>query len=254
MNLLDIDVTSPATVYAAVEAEARRRGVGVIRSEVVGLIPERGILGAGAALLNLPDAADHLLEAKIRAAEGPTLDGWLEELASSAPVPGGGSAAALAGAVAGALVAMVARLTVGRKAFAAAEARAREILAEAEALRAQLRRLVDEDAAAYAKVSEAYKIPKSTAGRSRTIDAALVGAAETPIAMARGAMRLIALASDIGEIGNPNARSDARVAESLARAALAGAIENVRINVASLSEPALGRALLEEAEELRRRA
>ncbi|HYS20563.1 MAG TPA: glutamate formimidoyltransferase [Gemmatimonadales bacterium] len=254
MNLLDIDVTSPATVYAAVEAEARRRGVGVIRSEVVGLIPERGILGAGAALLNLPDAADHLLEAKIRAAEGPTLDGWLEELASSAPVPGGGSAAALAGAVAGALVAMVARLTVGRKAFAAAEARAREILAEAEALRAQLRRLVDEDAAAYAKVSEAYKIPKSTAGRSRTIDAALVGAAETPIAMARGAMRLITLASDIGEIGNPNARSDARVAESLARAALAGAIENVRINVASLSEPALGRALLEEAEELRRRA
>ena len=254
MNLLDIDVTSPATVYAAVEAEARRRGVGVIRSEVVGLIPERGILGAGAALLNLPDAADHLLEAKIRAAEGPTLDGWLEELASSAPVPGGGSAAALAGAVAGALVAMVARLTVGRKAFAAAEARAREILAEAEALRAQLRRLVDEDAAAYAKVSEAYKIPKSTAGRSRTIDAALVGAAETPLAMARGAMRLITLASDIGEIGNPNARSDARVAESLARAALAGAIENVRINVASLSEPALGRALLEEAEELRRRA
>jgi glutamate formiminotransferase/formiminotetrahydrofolate cyclodeaminase len=254
MNLLDIDVTSPATVYAAVEAEARRRGVGVTRSEVVGLIPERGILGAGAALLKLPDAADHLLEAKIRAAEGPTLDGWLEELAGPAPVPGGGSAAALAGAVAGALVAMVTRLTVGRKAYAAAEPRAREILAEAEALRAQLRRLVDEDAAAYAKVREAYKIPKSAAGRSRTIDAALVGAAETPIAMARGAMRLIALARDIGEIGNPNARSDARVAESLARAALAGAIENVQINVASLSEPALGRALLEEAEELSRRA
>jgi len=254
MNLLDIDITSPATVYAAVEAEARRRGVGVIRSEVVGLIPERGILGAGAALLNLPDAADHLLEAKIRAAEGPTLDGWLEELASSAPVPGGGSAAALAGAVAGALVAMVTRLTVGRKAYAAAEPRARVILAEAEALRAQLRRLVDEDAAAYAKVSEAYKIPKSTAGRSRTIDAALVGAAETPLAMARGALRLIALASDIGEIGNPNARSDARVAESLARAALAGAIENVRINVASLSEPALGQVLLDDAERFGRDA
>jgi glutamate formiminotransferase/formiminotetrahydrofolate cyclodeaminase len=221
---------------------------------VVGLIPERGILGAGAALLKLPDAADHLLEAKIRAAEGPTLDGWLEQLAGPAPVPGGGSAAALAGAVAGALVAMVARLTVGRKAYAAAESRAREILAEAEALRAQLRRLVDEDATAYAKVSEAYKIPKATPGRPRAIDAALVGAAETPLAMARGAMRLIALARDIGEIGNPNARSDARVAEGLARAALAGAVENVRVNVASLTEPALGRALLEEAEELSRRA
>src|SRR5947207_74068 len=97
-------------------------------------------LGAGAAALRLPDAADHLLEAKIRAAEGPTLDGWLEDLAGGAPVPGGGSAAALAGALAGALVAMVARLTVGRKAYAAVERRAAEVLTEADTLRAELRR------------------------------------------------------------------------------------------------------------------
>src|SRR5690348_15450132 len=63
MNLLDIDVTSPATVFAAVESEARKRGVGISKSEVVGLIPERGILNAGADRLLLPDAADHLLEA-----------------------------------------------------------------------------------------------------------------------------------------------------------------------------------------------
>src|SRR5213082_3226007 len=81
MNLLDIDTTPPAAVYAAVEAEARARGVAVTKSEVVGLVPERAILGAGAAALRLPDAADHLLEAKIRAAEGPALDGWLEDLA-----------------------------------------------------------------------------------------------------------------------------------------------------------------------------
>jgi len=253
MNLLDIDITSPTTVFAAVEAAARQRGVGILRSEVVGLIPERGILGAGAASLKLPDAADHLLEAKIRAAEGPTLDGWLEELASAAPVPGGGSAAALAGALAGALVAMVARLTIGRKAYTAVESRAREILAEAEALRVQLQRLVDDDAAAYGKVSQAYKLPKGAPERTRAIDAALVGAAQTPLAMARGAVRLVALAEEIGEIGNKSARSDARVAQELARAALAGAVENVRINVASLSEPALGTALLGEAEELSRR-
>ena len=258
MNLLDIDVTPPAAVFAAVEGEAHRRGVGVVKSEVVGLIPERGILGAGATLLKLPDAADHLLEAKIRAAEGPTLDGWMEDLAGSAPVPGGGSAAALAGALAGALVAMVARLTVGRKAYAAVESRAREILAEAEALRAQLRRLVDDDAAAFAKVSEAYKLPKEAGAgggvrRVRAIDEALVGAAQTPLAVARGAVRLIALAKEIGELGNKSARSDAKVAEALARAALAGAAENVRINVASLSEPALGKALLEEAEDLSQR-
>jgi hypothetical protein len=214
MNLLDIDTTSPATVFAAVEAAARERRVGILKSEVVGLIPERAILGAGAAALKLPDATEHLLEAKIRAAEGPTLDAWLEDLAAGTPA----SAAA--------------------------------ILAEAEALRSQCRRLVDEDAAAYTAVSAAYRLPKDHPGRMRAVDQALVGAARTPLAMARGAVRLVALAREIGEIGNQNARSDASVAAALARAALAGAVENVRVNVGALSEPGLGKSLLEEAEGL----
>src|SRR5213083_2070898 len=252
MNLLDIDTTSPAAVFAAVAREARARGVDVLKSEVVGLVPERAILGAAAAALKLPDAADHLLEAKSRAAEGPTLDGWLEELAGGAPVPGGGSAAALAGALAGALVAMVARLTTGRKAYAAVQGRVAEIVAEADALRAQLRRLVDDDAAAYARVSAAYKLPKDDPRRTRAADEALVGAAQTPLAMARGAARVVGLAREIGTIGNRNAHSDALVAEALARAALAGAVENVRVNVQSLSEPGLGKSLLEEANQLER--
>ena len=250
MNLLDIDVTSPATVFAAVEAAARQRGVAVLKSEVVGLVPERAVLGAGAASLRLAHAEAHLLEPKIRAAEGPTLDGWLDELAGGAPVPGGGSAAALAGALAAALVAMVARLTIGRKAYAGVQRRVAEILAEGEALRAQLRRLVDDDAAAYAKVSAAYRLPKDDPRRTRAADEALVGAAQTPLAMARGAARLVGLAREIGTIGNRNAHSDALVAEALARAALAGAVENVRVNVQSLSEPGLGRSLLDEAEGL----
>ncbi|HEU5260298.1 MAG TPA: glutamate formimidoyltransferase [Gemmatimonadales bacterium] len=250
MNLLDIDVTPPVAVFAAVEAAARRRGVGIVKSEVVGLIPERGILDAGAAYLKLPDAASHVLEAKMRAVEGPTLDGWLDELAGGTPAPGGGSAAALAGALSGALVAMVARLTTGRKAYAGVQGRVAEILAEADALRAQLRRLMDDDAAAYARVSEALRIPKDDPGRRRAVDAALVGAAQTPLATARGAVRLIALAREITLIGNQNARSDARVAEALAQAALAGAVENVRVNVAALSERAHGISLLDEAERL----
>jgi glutamate formiminotransferase/formiminotetrahydrofolate cyclodeaminase len=252
MNLLDIDVTSPATVFAAVESAARQRDVAILKSEVVGLIPERAILGAGAASLKLPDPEVHLLEPKIRAAEGPTPDGWLDELAGGTPAPGGGSAAALAGALAGALVAMVARLTVGRKAYAGVQQRVAEILAEADALRAQLRRLVDDDAAAYAKVSAAYRLPKDDPRRTRAADEALVGAAQTPLAIARGAARLLALAREIGTIGNRNALSDAKVGEALARAALAGAVENVRVNVGSLSEPGLGRSLLEEAEGLAR--
>ena len=252
MNLLDIDVTPPAVVFAAVAAEAKARKVAVTKSEVVGLIPERAILGAGAAVLKLPDAADHLLEAKIREAEGPSLDGWIEELAGAAPVPGGGSAAALAGTLAAALVAMVCRLTIGRKAYAAAEGRAREILAEVESLRAELRRLVDEDAAAYRRVSAAYKLSREDPARTRAVDDALLGAAETPLATARAAARIVALAPAIGEIGNKNARSDTKVAEQLARAALAGAIENVRVNLSGMSEPAKGRKLLEEAERLSR--
>ena len=250
MNLLDIDVTSPAAAFAAVEAGAKKRGVGVTKSEVVGLIPERGILGAGAERLHLPDAADHLLEAKIREAEGPTLDGWIEELAGGAPVPGGGSASALAGALGAALVAMVARLTIGRKAYAAVQERATAILAEAEAVRGELRRLVDDDAVAYGGVSTAYKVSKENPSRVQVIDQALVGAARTPLAMARGAVRVIALAKEIGEIGNKNASSDAGVAQALGRAALAGSLANVRINIASLSDASLGRPFLAEAEEL----
>jgi glutamate formiminotransferase/formiminotetrahydrofolate cyclodeaminase len=252
MNLLDINVTSPAAVFAVVQKEAGDRGVAVSRSEIVGLIPERGILGAGADALKLPDAADHLLEAKIRAAEGPTLDGWIEELAGPNPVPGGGSAAAMAGTLAGALVAMVARLTIGRKAYAAADARARAILVEADRLRGELRRLVDEDAAAYAQVSEAYKLPKDDPKRVAGIDTALLGAAQTPLEVARRADRVITLAREIGTIGNKNARSDALVAEQLGRAALEGAVENVRVNVAALSDPASGKTLLTAAETLGR--
>src|SRR5213080_3074393 len=252
MNLLDIDVTSPATVFAAVDAAARQRGVAVLKSEVVGLVPERAVLGAGAASLKLAHAEAHLLEPKIRAAEGPTLDGWLDELAGGAPVPGGGSAAALAGALAAALVAMVARLTSGRKAYAAVQERVAALLAEADALRAQLRRLVDDDAAAYARVSEAYRIPKGDPTRKRAVDQALVGAAQTPLQIARGAVRLMALAREIGALGHQHARSASKVAAALARAALAGAVENVRVNVAALSEPGLGKALLDDAEALER--
>jgi len=240
MNLLDIDQTSPATVFAAVEAEARARGAAVLRSEVVGLIPERGLLGAAA----------HVLESRILAVEGPSLDGWIESLAGPTPVPGGGSAAALAGALAGALVAMVARLTVGRKAYAEVEPLARQLLDEADRLRAELRQRVDDDAEAYARVSVAYKRPKNDPDRARAVDDALLGAAAVPLAVAGLATRVRRLATEIARIGNRNATSDAKVAAALARAAIAGAVENVRVNVESLSNPAPGRQLLEQADAL----
>ena len=94
--------------------------------------------------------------------------------------------------------------------------------------------------------------PGSDPGRGTAVDEALRGAAVTPLAVARGAARLVTLAGELGEIGNKSARSDAKVAGQLARAALAGAVENVRVNVAALADPANSRDLLEEAERLDR--
>jgi glutamate formiminotransferase/formiminotetrahydrofolate cyclodeaminase len=244
MNLLDIDITPPATVFNAIKTLAEKRGVAVQKSEIVGLIPERAIIGAAGTALRLHDAADHILEARIRAAAGPSLDGWIDELAGGAPTPGGGSAAALAGTLAAALVAMVARLTIGKKAYAAVAARAREILAEAEQLRATLRRLVDEDAAAYDGVSRAYKIPKDDPKRAHAIDDALIAACRTPAAVARAAARVLEMAVEIEKIGNRNASSDAHVGRLLAQTAVQGAVENIKVNAAAMSDKTRADALL----------
>jgi len=137
---------------------------------------------------------------------------------------------------------MVARLTVGKKAYAAVETQARNILAEADQLRAELRRLVDEDAAAYEGVSRAYKIPKDTAGRAQAIDEALLAAARPPAEVVKRGRRLLALAQTIEQIGNKNAVSDARVAGMLARTAIDGATENVNANLAGMSDQARAKA------------
>jgi len=239
MNLLDIDITSPAMVFGAIKGLAEKREV-----DIVGLIPERAIIGAAATTLHLPDAAAHILEAKIRDAQGPTLEGWIDSLAAGEPTPGGGSAAALAGTLAAALVAMVARLTIGRKAYAAVEKRAQDILVQAEALRGELRRLVDEDAAVYGAVSRAYKIPKNDPQRTRAVDDALFAAARVPAEVAKRASRVLELAEELQKIGNKNARSDAEVADGLAVAAIAGAEENVRANLGAMSDQTRGRELL----------
>ena len=117
-------------------------------------------------------------------------------------------------------------------------------------LRTELRRLVDDDAAAYARVSAAYRVPKDDPGRGAGVDAALLGAAVTPLDVVRRAARLGELAREIGAIGNKNARSDAKVAEELAGTAVRGGLENVRVNVASLSDPKMGQELLNEAQSL----
>ncbi len=165
---------------------------------------------------------------------------FLDELASAAPAPGGGSAAALSGAMGAALLVMVCRLTIGKKKYADVEAQVQAILEKAEALRQKLNALMSEDTAAFNQVMEAYRLPKESeaekASRAAGIEAALKEATRVPLETGRACAAVIALAEPLARIGNVNALSDAGVAGVCAAAGLKGAALNVLINLASLSE------------------
>ena len=142
--------------------------------------------------MNETHAASQLALAPIR------IDELLERLSSSDPVPGGGSAAALAGAVGASLVSMVAALTVGRDAYADVEAEAREIGEAASGLRDQLVALADEDSIAYQAYMDARRLPRQTeterATRARAMEGAAVQAADVPLRTARVAREVLELA------------------------------------------------------------
>jgi glutamate formiminotransferase/formiminotetrahydrofolate cyclodeaminase len=256
MNLVEIDKTPMHRAFDVVKMEAAARGVGTTWSEIVGLVPERALFDAAARYLQLSNfSIDQVLERKVRSAlsGGPSLSGFVASVASSEPVPGGGSVAAHVGALAAALAQMVAGLTVGRKKYAAVEPRFKEMQLQASALGARLSALVELDAKSYAAVSAAYKLPKDTpdqtAKRDAAITASLIGASEVPLETARACAEVAKLAAEAAEGGNTNAVSDAGVAALLAEAACRGAAYNVRINVNSLSDKNAGRALSEAATE-----
>ena len=183
---------------------------------------------------------------------------FLEALASDSPTPGGGSASAYAGAAAAALVAMVARLTLGKVKYAAVEAKMQAVLEQADALRQELTQAIDEDAAAFDHVLAAYKLPKSTPddeqARHTAIQTALLGAADVPLKVACKSVDVMALAEVVVSHGNLNAISDGATAAVQARAALSGAGYNVRINAASLEDQAQVRRLLDELNRLEKQA
>jgi glutamate formiminotransferase / formiminotetrahydrofolate cyclodeaminase len=257
MNLVDTEKTPLHQAYDMVRMEAEARGVTPTWSEIVGLVPERVLFDAAARHIRLRNfSTDMVLERKVRAAVtgGETLSGFVGSVASPNPVPGGGSVAAHAGALAAALAQMVAGLTVGKKKYAAADAEMREIAVRAAALGNMLAALVARDADAYASVSAAYKLPAEgdVQQREKTarVDEALITAAEAPLETAQACAEVAELALAIAERGNTNAASDAGVAALLAEAGCVGASYNVRINVAALSDRQRGAPLAVEAKEL----
>ena len=162
-----------------------------------------------------------------------------DRLASSDPVPGGGSAAALAGALGAALVAMVAELTIGRPDYAEHEEVVRKLRFDALDRKGELLDLAQQDADAYEMVVRARHMPKNSeserATRSAALHEAMGEAARIPLRVAVVASEVLDLAERVAPIGNKNAVSDAGVAAQLAAAGLRGALLNVRINLPYLA-------------------
>ncbi len=166
------------------------------------------------------------------------VDDFIEELASDSPAPGGGSVAALSGAMGAGLVSMVARLTIGKKGYEDVQDLIEQTLAASEKIRAELTLLVDKDTQAFNQVMAAFKMPKKTQAekslRSDAIQSAFQNATLTPLRAAELCLGVLELALSIAGKANQNAASDLGVAAQMAYAGAEGAVMNVKINLPSI--------------------
>ncbi|MFN2152843.1 MAG: glutamate formimidoyltransferase, partial [Anaerolineales bacterium] len=252
MNLTNFRKTPMALVVETIRREAQRFGVGIHHSELVGLIPQDALVDAAVWYTQMDQfEPDQVLETRLYATlQGQTTNrepqpelkappsaiqdsNFIEALADGSPTPGGGSAAAYSGAMGAALVAMVARLTLSKKKYAEISEQMLAILDEAEFLKKKLNIAVQEDSTAFDKVMSAFRLPKGSeeeqAARTAAIEKATFHAAEVPLETVRLSVRVMELALQAAQIGNPNAIVDAGTGAALAQAALTGAGYNIRI-------------------------
>ena len=183
-----------------------------------------------------------------------TITEFLEQTASSEPLPGGGCTAALSAALAASLTEMVANLTIGRKEYQAVDEDMKEIAQAAADFRKKLQNDIENDARAYRQVLAAFKLPKKTDDeknqRSDAIQQAFKTAATVPLGVARDAINIMDLAARAITDGNPNATSDGAVAVLAARTAALAAAYNVKINLSAIKDTELVAELTREIEEL----
>jgi formiminotetrahydrofolate cyclodeaminase len=182
---------------------------------------------------------------------------FLDELASGAPTPGGGSAAAIMGAMGAALVSMVCNVTIGKKGYEAVDSDMKAVREESERLRLRLTAMVADDVAAFDGLMAAYRLPKISeedkSRRAESIQFNLRAATETPLACARACAQVITLSKRAGEHGFAGVISDAGVGVLAANTALRSAALNVYINAPSLKDRAFAEAATAEIERLRDR-
>ena len=265
INLTDFEQTPIHRVFEMVKREAERYGVSIVGSEIVGLIPKRAIELTADFYLQLENFSpaqvfENRIEASFAgasAAEGPgklaaLAQPFLDAVAEPSATPGGGSVAALAGALGASLGQMVAGLSRKKKSQAAYVEPLSDALAEFHTASRVLAEAIDRDAASFESVMAAYKLPQATpeeqGRRESAIQNALQGAANVPMEVALKAANVFDLLGQLQKIASPSMLSDIRVGRLMAGAAVRGALENVAINLQSITDSAFSSRLRSESE------
>ena len=292
LNLTNISITTVHEAFDAACERAIARGMRVTGSEIVGLIPKRVLIDAAhhylrkqqrslgiseqekvkvaVKSLGLDDLApfdarkrviEYLLEdagENVAPLAAMTLTGFADETASESPAPGGGSISAYVGALGVSLGTMVANLSAHKRGW---DDQWEDFSAVAErgmALQTRLLQLVDEDTAAFDAIMAAFGLPKGNdaqkSERAAAIQAATLGAMETPLEVAEVSLASMEVMADMAQRGNPNSVTDAGVGALCARTAVLGAVMNVRVNAADLKDRAKAEAMLARCAELEQEA
>jgi len=285
MNLLNFREVNLHDVFEAVKEEAKKLGVEVTGSEVVGLVPKESLVLAGKFYsqkhnlkiineeeivllsiekLGLSDLYPFKPEEKVieymieetGALASMKIKDFINELASSSPAPGGGSVAALAGSLGAALSSMVCNLTIGKEKYADVQDEIKDVLKKSEKLRKKLIKLIDEDTEAFNDVMKAFKMPKETEEqkkkRSIAIQEGYKKATSIPLDTSKTCEEILDLSMIVAKKGNQNSITDSAVSATMARSAVESAILNVKINLGSIKDDKFVKNINSEIENLQK--
>ncbi len=242
MNLVNYEKTPIFRAYEMIKSEARRHGVPIISSEIIGLTPLQALVDVSDFYLGLENfKTNQILEYKLKSAELAAkqgMKGFLDTVAANTPTPGGGSVSALAGSLSAALGAMVCGLTVGKKKYIDVSEELKTVLKKLETLRPELTFMIEKDAQGFERVLTARRMPKYTdfeiAQRNAKIQEATEAASMIPLEVMEKTVAVMELLPVVAEKGNVNSISDVGVANLMAISAVKGAIMNVLINLPGL--------------------
>ena len=284
INLTNYKVTPPHLLLEKVRELAAAKGIQITGSELVGLIPKEAILMAGKYYLNrlgesagipekmiietavqsmgLADLTDFNINEKVIEYAiarkdnlvNMTLTGFADELSSDSPAPGGGSVAALCSSMSGALSAMVANLTFGKKGYEKVWDEAKELAELGQKIKEESMDAIDNDTQAFYAMMDAMRLPKTSEEEKKIRDEAVQSATKNailvPLETLRIALRAVQVAQKIAAIGNANALSDAGVAAITANAAAKSAYLNVKINMSGIDDESFKFDILTKADEI----